>query len=131
MKLILENGREIEVKKVRGRYESLEEVREEEIGERVKIEEEGKVEERKGIKGEIEKINGRWMILIREKSRVEIEEERRKKQSKRQNEWIKGRYDRIGVAMVKGKKERIEATGKSVNGFINEAVDKLLEEYGV
>lgn len=47
------------------------------------------------------------------------------KQYNRQNEFIKNNYDRISVTMPKGTKERITATGESVNGFINRVV--LLE----
>lgn len=37
-------------------------------------------------------------------------------------------YDRILVKFPKGTKERIQATGETVNGFINRAVDKELKD---
>ncbi len=40
-------------------------------------------------------------------------------------------YDRINIAVPKGKKEEIKAAadsqGKSVNGFINEAIDEKMK----
>ncbi len=44
------------------------------------------------------------------------------KQYKRQNEYIKNTFDRVSVTLPKGTKERIAATGESVNGFINRVV---------
>ena len=47
------------------------------------------------------------------------------------NKYVKSNYDRINVTMPKGRKEIIkahaEAQGKSVNGFINEAIEEKLE----
>ena len=47
------------------------------------------------------------------------------------NKYVKSNYDRINVTMPKGRKEIIkahaEARGKSVNGFINEAIEEKLE----
>ena len=47
------------------------------------------------------------------------------------NKYVKSNYDRINVTMPKGRKEIIkahaEAQGKSVNGFINEAIVEKLE----
>lgn len=47
------------------------------------------------------------------------------------NGFIAKAYDRINLTVPKGKKERIqahaEAKGKSVNGFINEAIDEKME----
>lgn len=45
-----------------------------------------------------------------------------KKQYKRQNSYIAANYDRQTVTMPKGLKERIKATGESVNGFINRLI---------
>lgn len=46
------------------------------------------------------------------------------------NSFIKETYDRINLTVPKGKKEKIqthaEAHGKSVNGFINEAIDEKM-----
>lgn len=40
-------------------------------------------------------------------------------------------YDRINVAVPKGKKDRIKAAadrhGQSVNGYVNEAIDEKLQ----
>lgn len=49
------------------------------------------------------------------------------KQYNRQNEFIKNNYDRISVTLPKGTKERIAATGESVNGFINRLVAAALD----
>lgn len=47
------------------------------------------------------------------------------------NKYVKSNYDRINVTMPKGRKDIIkahaEAQGKSVNGFINEAIEEKLE----
>lgn len=47
------------------------------------------------------------------------------------NSFIKETYDRINLTVPKGKKETIqvhaEAHGKSVNGFINEAIEEKME----
>lgn len=47
---------------------------------------------------------------------------------KRQNEYNRKNYDRIIATFPKGTKDRINATGKSLNAFIKEAVLKALEE---
>ena len=49
------------------------------------------------------------------------------KQYKRQNEHIKENYDRISVTLPKGTKERIKATGESINGYISRLVLADLE----
>lgn len=54
--------------------------------------------------------------------------ERQKKQYQRQNEYIKGSFDRVSVTLPKGTKERIKATGQSVNSFINNVVKKELDK---
>ena len=48
--------------------------------------------------------------------------ERLEKQYKRQNEHIKENYDRVSITLPKGTKERIKATGESINGFIIRSV---------
>ena len=52
---------------------------------------------------------------------------RLEKQYKRQNDYIKEKYDRISVTLPKGTKERIKATGNTVNGFITIAVLERLQ----
>lgn len=49
------------------------------------------------------------------------------KRYKKQNEYIKNAYDRISVTLPKGTKERIQATGESVNGYITRLVLEDLE----
>ena len=48
---------------------------------------------------------------------------------------MKENYDEIKVRVPKGKKEEIKAAadsqGKSVNGFINEAIDEKISGAGV
>lgn len=56
--------------------------------------------------------------------------ERQKKQYQRQNDYIKGSFDRVSVTLPKGTKERIKATGQSVNSFINKVVKKELDKKG-
>ena len=36
-------------------------------------------------------------------------------------------YDKVLLRMPKGKKEQISATGESLNGYINKAIDERLE----
>ena len=51
--------------------------------------------------------------------------------TQKQNEFIGKAYDRINLLVKKGKKDVIktaaENQGKSVNSFINEAIDLMLE----
>ena len=54
--------------------------------------------------------------------------ERINKQYKRQNEHIKESYDRVSATLPKGTKERIKATGYSLNNFIAEAVKEKIEQ---
>lgn len=56
--------------------------------------------------------------------------ERQKKQYQRQNEYIKESFDRVSVTLPKGTRERIKATGQSVNSFINKVVKKELDKKG-
>lgn len=46
---------------------------------------------------------------------------------KRQNKYIKEKFDRVSVTLPKGTKDRIIASGDTVNGFINKAVAAMLE----
>ena len=51
--------------------------------------------------------------------------------TKKKNEWIADKLDRINLTMPKGKKEIVkahaESHGESVNGFINRAIDEQME----
>lgn len=76
----------------------------------------------------IGEVNGTWRFMIRELSKEERKEISRVKKLKAQNEWIKEKYERYGITLPKGSKERINGLGYSVNGFINEAVKRMLEE---
>lgn len=55
-----------------------------------------------------------------------------KAQQKATNKYITKNYDRINLTLPKGKKAEIqtaaEAAGKSVNAFINEAIEEKLKE---
>ena len=46
---------------------------------------------------------------------------------KKQNEAIKEKYDRLSVTLPKGTKERIQARGETVNGYINRLILADLE----
>ncbi len=54
-----------------------------------------------------------------------------KPSTKAQNKYIAKAYDRINLTVSKGKKELIQShaqtQGKSVNGFINEAIDEKMQ----
>ena len=54
-----------------------------------------------------------------------------KPSTKAQNKYIAKAYDRINLTVSQGKKEVIQshaqAQGKSVNGFINEAIDEKMQ----
>ena len=52
---------------------------------------------------------------------------RQEKQYKRQNDYIKSAFDRVSVTLPKGTKEKITASGESVNGFINRLVKEYFE----
>ena len=47
------------------------------------------------------------------------------------NKFIAETYDRVNLTMPKGKKEilqsHVKAQGKSLNGFINEAIDEKIQ----
>ena len=51
--------------------------------------------------------------------------------TKKKNEWIADKLDRINLTVQKGKKDEIkahaESMGESVNGFINRAIDETIE----
>lgn len=52
--------------------------------------------------------------------------------SKKKNVWISENLDRINLTVIKGKKDVIrahaEGRGESVNGFINRAIESMLEQ---
>ena len=50
-----------------------------------------------------------------------------KRRVKAQNERIKESYDRISVTLPKGTKERIQAQGLTINGFVNQLALAELE----
>lgn len=51
-----------------------------------------------------------------------------KSRVKRQNEKAKENYDRISVMLPKGTKDRIQAQGLTINGFVNQLVLDKLDE---
>lgn len=51
-----------------------------------------------------------------------------KSRVKRQNEKAKENYDRISVMLPKGTKDRIQAQGLTINGFVNQLVLENLDE---
>lgn len=51
-----------------------------------------------------------------------------KSRVKRQNEKAKENYDRISVTLPKGTKDRIQAQGLTINGFVNQLVLDQLDE---
>ncbi|MDE5670380.1 MAG: hypothetical protein K2I14_02810 [Eubacterium sp.] len=52
--------------------------------------------------------------------------------TKYQNEYISKKYDSLRIVVPKGKKDKIKAyaagKGESINGFVNKAIDKAMEE---
>lgn len=54
-----------------------------------------------------------------------------KASTKAQNKYIAKAYDRINLVVEKGKKDKIKAHasdhGESVNGFINRAIETVIE----
>lgn len=51
-----------------------------------------------------------------------------KSRVKRQNEKAKENYDRISAMLPKGTKDRIQAQGLTINGFVNQLVLEKLDE---
>lgn len=51
-----------------------------------------------------------------------------KSRVKRQNDKAKENYDRISVMLPKGTKDRIQAQGLTINGFVNQLVLDKLDE---
>ena len=60
-------------------------------------------------------------------------EERRNSEARirTNNKWTNAHYDRINIAVPKGRKEAIQtaaaAAGQSVNAYINQAIDARME----
>ena len=131
MKIRLGNGNEIECRMVDGVYVSEREVTEGMFEGMKNIEIETEDGFKKTIKrGRLERLwerEGVWKFSLRELSKEEIQEESRKRTSRRQNKWISENYERVSMTLPKGTKERIGKLGYSVNGFINEAVKVMLD----
>lgn len=55
-----------------------------------------------------------------------------KAQQKAVSKYMKENYDEVKIRMPKGKKAKIKAyadsKGESINGFVNKAIDKAMEE---
>ena len=51
-----------------------------------------------------------------------------KKRIQKQNDRIRESYDRISVTLPKGTKDRIQAQGLTINGFVNQLVLDKLDE---
>ena len=51
-----------------------------------------------------------------------------KKRIQKQNDRIREAYDRISVTLPKGTKDRIQAQGLTINGFVNQLVLEKLDE---
>ena len=53
-------------------------------------------------------------------------------QIKYQNEYNKQKYDKLSILLPKGKRDRVKARakglGKSVNGYINDMIDRDMED---
>lgn len=57
--------------------------------------------------------------------------ERVKREYAYTNQYNKENYERVNAMFVKGTKERIASSGKSINAFIKEAVFEKLEREGL
>ena len=66
------------------------------------------------------------MAKLQDMTRKELQDHLQKRY-KDQNEKIKENYDRLSATLPKGTKERIQATGESVNGYITRLVLEDLE----
>lgn len=56
--------------------------------------------------------------------RLQEREAKAKARIKRQNEAAKERFEKITIQVPKGTKEKIQATGESLNGFINRIIQE-------
>jgi hypothetical protein len=130
-KIDLGNGKILEARREGEEYVTREKIEEETFKKMkgVKIEtEEGFLKEMKGARVEgLREEGGEWRFKLVELTKEERKEMNRKKNMKYHNEWIKSNYDRVSLALPKGTKERILATGSTVSGFIVEAVRVMLE----
>jgi len=59
---------------------------------------------------------------------IEKTEKSRKKQYKRQNDFIKDNYDRQTITLKKGVKDRIKKAGFTVNGLCNDLINQFLKD---
>ena len=67
-------------------------------------------------------------LFMNEKEKKEKEQlERMKSRIKRQNENAKNNWDCVSLKLPKGTKERIVASGATVNGLINKLVLEYLD----
>ena len=127
----LGNGTVLDVTKTGGSYVSSKEITEELFAGIKKVtitNEEGMSKTLKKITVEgIAKANGGWRFMLRELTDEELKEIARKKKLADQNEWIKNNCERANVVLPKGTKERITALGYTVNKFVNEAVQVMLD----
>jgi hypothetical protein len=63
------------------------------------------------------------MVMLGKEAKKRLET-----QYKRQNEHIRQNYDRISITLPKGTKERIQANGETINGYINRLVAEDLNK---
>ena len=56
---------------------------------------------------------------------------RLQKQYKRQNEYIRGAFDRVSVTLPKGYKETIKQEIGSINGYINALITEDFKKRGL
>ena len=59
---------------------------------------------------------------------IEKTEKSRKKQYKRQNDFIKDNYDRQTITLKKGVRDRIKKAGFTVNGLCNDLINQFLQD---
>lgn len=67
------------------------------------------------------------MAKLQDMSRKELQDHLQKRY-KDQNNKIKENYDRLSATLPKGTKERIQALGFSINGFLNDVILKELDK---
>lgn len=57
--------------------------------------------------------------------------ERVKRQNDYINQYKRDNYDRINILMPKGTKERIRASGESMNAFVSRLIETELDRLGL
>ena len=67
------------------------------------------------------------MAKLQDMSRKELQDHLQKRY-KDQNNKIKENYDRLSATLPKGTKERIQALGFSINGFLNDVILRELDK---